>query len=93
MVIEAKITEDDGTARDKVTRVHYLESISRCGVAADAPAKFQVIACIPGRGFRVRKEAMRKLIEATRGKVFTPKTLHHLVECSDLSSFATRVTY
>ena len=91
IVIEAKITEDDGTARDKVTRVQHLESISRRGIAVDAPAKFQVIACIAGRGFGVRKEDMRKLIEATRGKVFTPKTLHRLVECSALSEFATRV--
>lgn len=90
VVIEAKITEDDGTARDKVTRVQHLDSISRRGLAAGAPAKFQVIACIAGRGFGVRKEDMRKLIEATRGKVFTPKTLHRLVECSALSEFATR---
>lgn len=90
VVIEAKITEDDGTARDKVTRVQHLESISRRGVDTDAPAKFQVIACIAGRGFGVRKEDMRKLIEATRGKVFTPKTLHRLVECSALSQYATK---
>jgi hypothetical protein len=90
VVIEAKITEDDGTARDKVTRVQHLESISRRGVAHGKSAKFQVIACIAGRGFGVRKEDMRKLIEATRGKVFTPKTLGRLVECSDLSNYATK---
>ena len=90
VVIEAKITEDDGTARDKVTRVQHLESISRRGVAQGEPPKFQVIACIAGRGFGVRKEDMRKLIEATRGKVFTPKTLSRLVECSALSAYATK---
>jgi hypothetical protein len=90
VIIEAKITEDDGTARDKVTRVQHLESISRRGVALGEPPKFQVIACIAGRGFGVRKEDMRKLIEATRGKVFTPKTLGRLVECSALSAYATK---
>jgi hypothetical protein len=90
VVIEAKITEDDGTARDKVTRVQHLESISRRGVAPGTPPKFQVIACIAGRGFGVRREDMRKLIEATRGKVFTPKTLDRLVECSALSAYATK---
>lgn len=90
VVIEAKITEDDGTARDKVTRVQHLESISRRAVAHGEPPKFQVIACIAGRGFGVRKEDMRKLIEATRGKVFTPKTLGRLVECSALSTYATK---
>ena len=28
IVIEAKITEDDGTARDKVTRIQYLGELS-----------------------------------------------------------------
>jgi hypothetical protein len=31
VVIEAKITEDDGTARDKVTRVQQLGEISTQG--------------------------------------------------------------
>ena len=91
VIIEAKVTEDDGTARDKVTRVQHLESISRRGVAPGGAPKFQVIACIAGRGFGVRKEDMRKLIEATRGKVFTPKTLGRLVEYSDLSAYATKM--
>jgi len=90
VIIEAKITEDDGTARDKATRVQHLESISRRGVAQGEPPKFEVIVCIAGRGFGVRKEDMRKLIEATRGKVFTPKTLGRLVECSALSAYATK---
>ena len=33
---------------------------------------------------------MKKLILATRGKVFTLKTLDRLVESSDLRSFQTR---
>ena len=90
VVIEAKITEDDGTARDKVTRVQHLASISRRGVAMDDAPKFQVIACIAGRGFGVHKEDMRKLIEATRGKVFTLKTLDRMIECSALAAYATR---
>ncbi|MFY9557502.1 MAG: hypothetical protein WAV47_22560, partial [Blastocatellia bacterium] len=45
IVIEAKITEDDGTARDKVTRVQHLNELSRAAAAAGQPA-FQVIACI-----------------------------------------------
>ncbi len=28
VIIEAKLTEDDGTARDKVTRIQHLNSIS-----------------------------------------------------------------
>jgi hypothetical protein len=86
VVIEAKITEDDGTARDKVTRIQHLAEISRSRGPGDQPG-FQVIACIDGRGFGVRREDMRKLLEATQGKVFTLKTLGHLVENTALKAF------
>jgi hypothetical protein len=86
VVIEAKITEDDGTARDKVTRIQHLAEISRQRRLQGQP-DFQVIACIDGRGFGVRREDMRKLLEATQGKVFTLKTLDHLVESTALKAF------
>jgi hypothetical protein len=89
VVIEAKLTEDDGTARDKVTRIQHLHSLSIAGQRA-GHRKFEVIACIAGRGFGVRREDMRKLLLATQGKVFTPKTLDRLVECSALREFRTK---
>jgi hypothetical protein len=89
VIIEAKITEDDGTARDKVTRIQHLGQLSVAGVPA-GKQKFQVIACIAGRGFGVRREDMKKMLLATRGKVFTLKTLDRLVECSDLRKFKTK---
>ena len=89
IVIEAKITEDDGTARDKVTRIQHLTEISHQRRLRDKPG-FQVIACIDGRGFGVRREDMRKLLEATQGKVFTLKTLHHLIENTALKAFKSR---
>jgi len=73
VVIEAKLTEDDGTARDKVTRIQHLGELSVAGRSQDDP-KFQVVACIGGRGFGVRREDMKKMIPATRGKVFTIRT-------------------
>ena len=90
IVIEAKITEDDGTARDKVTRVQHLGSLSMQGVPVGQPPRFEVIACIAGRGFKVRREDMKKLLLATRGKVFTLNNLTHLVDCSRLSEFRTK---
>ena len=90
IVIEAKVTEDDGTARDKVTRVQHLETISRQGRQPHESPRFQVIACIAGRGFKVRREDMRKLLLSTRGKVFTLENLNRLVECSRLAEFRTR---
>jgi hypothetical protein len=87
VVIEAKITEDDGTARDKVTRIQHLAEISRRR-RLEAQSAFQVIACIDGRGFGVRRADMEKLLEATQGKVFTLKTLDYLVESTALKEFA-----
>lgn len=87
VVIEAKLTEDDGTARDKVTRVQHLGELS---ITPEGTPKFEVIACIAGRGFGVRREDMKKLLLATRGKVFTIKTIDRLVDCSRLKEFKTR---
>ncbi len=89
VVIEAKLTEDDGTARDKVTRVQHLHTLSMLGQPEGNP-KFEVIACIAGRGFGVRREDMKKLLLATRGKVFTLKTLGRMVDCTALKSFRTK---
>lgn len=89
VVIEAKFTEDDGTARDKVSRVLELVKFSR----EDQPKgqqKYEVIACIGGRGFGVRRTDMKKLIFETQGKVFTLQTLSFLPAYTALGSFRTK---
>jgi hypothetical protein len=78
VVIEAKITNDDGTARDKVTRILQLANLRDERLREGLPS-FEVVACVDGRGFGVRKEDMRKMLLATRGKVFTLETLGDLV--------------
>jgi hypothetical protein len=52
--------------------------------------KYEVIACIAGRGFGVRREDMKKLLLATRGKVFTFKTLDQLITHTRLKEFRAR---
>jgi hypothetical protein len=89
VVIEAKITEDDGTARDKVTRILRLCSLSLEAGVARGP-KYEVVACIGGRGFGVRCEDMKRLIIHTRGKVFTMKTLDRLVDNTRIREFRTK---
>lgn len=87
VVIEAKITEDDGTARDKVTRIQHLGELSTA--SDNEKSGYEVVACIGGRGFGVRREDMKKLLIATRGKVFTLQTLDHMVEYTRLREFRT----
>ena len=86
IVIEAKIAEDDGTARDKATRIQHLGELSLSG-CSDGRPKYEVIACVGGRGFGIRREDMKKIIHATRGKVFTVNTLDRLVDCTQLKKF------
>jgi hypothetical protein len=86
VIIEAKLTEDDGTARDKVSRVQNLRAIR------DREGKnYEIVACIAGRGFKVRREDIRRLLEATDGKVFTLETVDRLLDCTRIREFVTRV--
>lgn len=84
-VIEAKLTEDDGTARDKVARVQRLRTLRD-----DEQESYDVIACIAGRGFKVRREDMRRLLQATDGKVFTLATMHLLIEHTRIREYRVR---
>jgi hypothetical protein len=84
-LIEAKLTEDDGTARDKVARVQRLRTLRN-----QAGQSYDVIACIAGRGFKVRREDMRRLLQATDGKVFTLSTMHMLIDQTRIHEYRSR---
>ena len=60
------------------------------GGQREAAQRFQVIACIGGRGFGVRREDMKKMLIATQGKVFTVDTLSKMLEHTHLKDFATK---
>lgn len=89
VVIEAKITGDDGTARDKVARIERLTRMRDDRRRANKP-DFEVVACIDGRGFGVRREDMRSLITTTEGKVFTLATLDQMIAHTRLNDFLPR---
>jgi hypothetical protein len=84
VVIEAKLAEDPGTARDKVTRIVNLVTNSR---GDDGEPRYQVVACLAGRGFKVRREDMRRLLTVTRGKTFTLQTVGEMIAHTDIGSF------
>ncbi len=84
-LIEAKLTEDDGTARDKVARVQRLRTLRD-----QTGHTYDVIACIAGRGFKVRREDMRRLLQATDGKVFTLSTMHLLIDQTRIKEYRSR---
>ena len=84
-LIEAKLTEDDGTARDKVARVQRLRTLRD-----QNGHTYDVIACIAGRGFKVRREDMRRLLQATDGKVFTLATMQLLIDQTRIREYRSR---
>lgn len=89
VVIEAKITSDDGTARDKVARIKELETQRNKHVGEGKP-HYEVVACIDGRGFRQRRSDMCDLLLRLNGKVFTAVSLDHLIIKTRISEFVSR---
>ncbi|MDY6839480.1 MAG: hypothetical protein SWH78_16060 [Thermodesulfobacteriota bacterium] len=89
VVIEAKITSDDGTARDKVARIKELETQRRKHVKTGRPS-YEVVACIDGRGFRERREDMRQMLLRLNGKVFTTASLDQLITHTRIRGFVTQ---
>lgn len=83
VVIEAKITGDDGTARDKVARILRLGAMRDDRERSGRPT-FELVACIDGRGFGVRRQDMKDMLTATKGKIFTLKTLDKLIPHTEL---------
>lgn len=79
VVIEAKLAEDGGTARDKIARILELAAVP----------DVEVIACIDGRGF-TREKDIKKLLLALKGKVFTLSTLNYMVDHTSLREFKSR---
>jgi len=86
IIIEAKITSDDGTARDKVTRIKELETQRNKHLDEGRP-RYEVVACIDGRGFRQRRTDMRDLLLRLGGKVFTTATLDRLIVNTRIREF------
>lgn len=86
VIIEAKISGDDGTSRDKVARIIRLAQM-RDGALKRKKIDVEVVACIDGRGFGVRRQDMRDMLRATKGKIFTLATIDQLVANTRLSRF------
>ena len=89
VIVEAKITGDDGTARDKVARILRLAAM-RDERRRNGEKPFQVVACIDGRGFGVRRQDMRDMLIATEGKVFTLATLDQLISSTGIAGYSSQ---
>lgn len=70
LIIENKLAEDDGTARDKVARIQALRKYED-DRALEGKQRREVVAIIDGRGFRHRRADLNKMLDACDGHVYT----------------------
>lgn len=79
VIIESKIAEDGGTARDKAARIKSL------GVAAERRG-LVMCAVIDGKGWRERASALLDVVTATRGRTYTLQTLEQLMGVPEVAA-------
>ncbi len=77
VIIEAKLTEDDGTARDKAARLQTLRQYEN---ERPKNKRRTIIAVIDGRGFSHRIADLNRMLTACEGHVYTLGELEMLVE-------------
>ena len=79
VVLEAKLAEDGGTARDKAARIERL--------CREALAKGVLpIAVIDGKGFFRINDVTAPILRNTRGETYTLKTLARLIDIPAVSA-------
>ena len=79
VIIESKVVEDGGTARDKASRIKNL---------ADAAKQRGVLACavVDGKGWRERLSALADVVVATEGRTYSLATLRHLLALPEIDA-------
>jgi hypothetical protein len=77
VIIEAKLTEDDGTARDKAARLQSLRGYE--DERPEGERRRQIVTVIDGRGFSHRPRDLQRILEASDGQVYTLDQLPELI--------------
>jgi len=73
VVIESKLAEDGGTARDKASRIERLRHTCN-------ERNILLVALIDGKGFRRFNDVLFPIIRNTTGHTYTLETLDHILE-------------
>ncbi len=79
LVIESKVAEDGGTARDKAARIRNL-------VTAATERGLRACALIDGKGWTERPNALCDVILATQGRTYTLSTIEQILELSEIQA-------
>lgn len=81
--IEAKLSEDGGTSRDKAGRIERLFH----GIGSKPIA---LVAVVDGKGFRRINDVLAPILKHTRGRTFFLSNLSGLVELPEVASLRAR---
>lgn len=79
LVIESKVAEDGGTARDKSARIRTL-------VTAANARGLRACALIDGKGWTERPNALCDVILATQGRTYSLATIEQILELSEIQA-------
>jgi len=80
VIIEAKIAEDGGTARDKAARIKVLAGIAR-------PKGIDLISVIDGKGFTRINDVLLPIIAYSGGFVFSYSNKEEILEVPSIKRF------
>ena len=85
VIIESKVAEDGGTARDKASRIINM---------ARAAEERSLLACavIDGRGWSERPSALVDVVIATDGRTYSLATPTHLLDIPDIDALRDTAT-
>jgi hypothetical protein len=78
VVIESKVAEDGGTARDKSSRIKNLADAGRS-------AGLVVCALVDGKGWSERPSALVDVVIATEGRTYTLSTLTRVLGVAEIA--------
>ena len=78
LIIESKVAEDGGTARDKAARIKN---------AAEAAKDRGLLPCavVDGKGWSERPQALLEVVIATDGRTYSLTTLAHLLDIPEIA--------
>jgi hypothetical protein len=79
VIIESKVAEDGGTARDKAARIQALAIAGR-------RAGLAVCALVDGKGWGERPSALVDVVIATEGRTYSLSTLMQILAVSEIAS-------
>ncbi|WP_420446776.1 hypothetical protein [Candidatus Poriferisodalis sp.] len=79
LVVESKVAEDGGTARDKAARIRTL-------VTAANERGLRACALIDGKGWTERPAALCDVVLATQGRTYTLSTIEQILELPEIQA-------